>query len=195
MNWNFMARGVAGVFMCLSIAACHYGANSALERDPNKNLRVDTKSPGIMKRYNSFYIKDISVYSIEGDYLRRVDDKEVQELAESFRSKLIRQLGDQHATIPQRASNTAVINISLTDVDTTYAGLQVLPGLIVPNAMRGGASIDAKIVDSVSNQEVVRVRDSRQGGRQGFFSGLGKWDGAERAFDEWAQILAEAIRK
>lgn len=187
------------VFLCMSVAcclcACRYGSTDTVGSSSPSNLQVQSKSPGILRRYNSFYIADIEVYAVEGDYLRRVDDKEVQNLAEEFRSKLIRNLGDQYATIPQRASNTAVIKVALTDATTSYGVFQILPGAIVPNALRGGASIDASIVDSVSNQEIVRVRDSRQGARQGFFSGLGKWDGTEKAFDEWAQVLASAVKK
>jgi hypothetical protein len=178
----------------LSLSACRYGSPVASGDNLNGNLTVEAKSPGVLKRYNSFFIQDIGVYSIEGDYLRRVEDSEVRNLAEEFRAKLIRSLGDQYTTIPQRTGNTAGIKIALTDVTTSYGVFQVLPGVAVPNAMRGGASIDATIFDSVTLQPLVHVRDSRQGERQGFFSGLRKYDGAQRAFEEWAQALADAVR-
>jgi hypothetical protein len=81
----------------------------------------------------------------------------------------------------------------LTNVATTHAAFQLVPGGIFPDALRGGASIEARVVDSVSNQVVLRMIDSRQGQREGFLSGLGKWNGAQRDFDEWAQMLAGAV--
>lgn len=188
-------RKVLAVVLALGSTACQYGPSPFAEKSTQNRLQVETKAPGILKRYNSFYIADIGVYAVEGDHLRRVEDREVQMLAEEFRAKLIRNLGSRHSPIPQRTRDTALISVAITDVSTTYAAFQLLPGSIVPNALRGGASIEATIVDSVSNEEIAHMRDSRQGARQGFLSGLGKWDGVKRAFDEWAQMLAQAIRK
>ena len=182
-------------FCASSILGCQFAARPEAGSASAPRMQVEAKEPGIMKRYNSFYISDIAAYSIEGDYLRRIDDREVQNLAEEFRSKLIRSLGSRYSPIPQKTKNTAIISVALTDVSTSYAAFQILPGAIIPNALRGGASIEAKVLDSVSNEELVTVRDSRQGERQGFLSGLGKWDGVERAFDEWAMLLSSATRK
>lgn len=178
-----------------SITGCRYGTAPTMGSESRNNLQVVRKEPQVLRRYDSFFISDIGVYSIEGDALYRVQDREVEDLAEGFRAKLIRSLGSQHAVIPQRTRNTGVIKVALTDVSTSYGALQILPGAVVPNAMRGGASIVATVHDSVTNEMLVKVTDSRQGSRQGYFSGLGKWDGTERAFEEWAQILAQAVRK
>jgi hypothetical protein len=159
----------------------------------NNRLRVDTKSPGIMKRYNSFYVADVAVYSVEGEYLRRIEDREVDNLAQDFRSKLIHSLGNRHSPVPVQANKSAVIKVNLTDVYSNGAAFQVLPGIIVPNAMRGGGSIDATVLDSVTNEEIAHMRDTREGARQGYLSGFGKWDGVKTAFNEWAQILGGAV--
>jgi hypothetical protein len=150
---------------------------------------------GALRKYSAFYIAPIEVYTVEGDRLRRVDDSEVQSLANDFRGKLIKQLGDRYTILPQPSRSVIFIKVAMTDVSTNYAMFQLLPGIVVPNAMRGGASIEAEFVDSVSNQRVALFRDSRQGARQGFFSGLGKWDGVQKAFDEWAALLAGSIRR
>jgi hypothetical protein len=185
---------VFGLALALTLSCCQYGPYAQPSPNAAPGPQVVKKSPEIMREYDSFFIADIKVYSVQGDALRRVDDREVRNLAEEFRAKLIRSLGNRHSPIPQPARNTASITIALTDVATTYAAFQLLPGAIIPNAMRGGASIEATVKDSISGEPVATFKDSRQGARQGFLSGLGKWDGVQKAFDEWADQLAGALR-
>lgn len=155
----------------------------------------EENSPGAVKRYDSFYVMPIEAYTIEGDYLRKVDDADIDRLTDEFRAKLIDKLGDRYAVIPQPSLKVAFLKVAITDVSSSYMMFQILPGYVVPNPMRGGATIEAKVIDSVSNRQVAIFRDSRQGARQGYFSGLGKWDGARRAFDEWARLLVTHIRR
>lgn len=182
------------VFLFLNFAACQSTATLAPSRESAAPV-IEAAQPGVLKHYDAFYIPDIEVYAIEGDVLRRVNEREVEDLAQQFRSKIIRQLGSKHTMFPQPARNVAKINIALSDVSTTYALLQLYPGMVIPNAMRGGASIEAKVIDSVSGKVVMTFRDTRQGQRQGFLSGLRKWDGVEGAFDEWAAQLGSAITR
>lgn len=175
------------------INGCFQGTPSASDASAPK-MQVSMKEPGILRRYQAFYVAPVDVYSVEGDYLMRVSQREVDDLAAEFRSKLIRKLENRSTAFPQPASNVALIKVSLTDVSTNYALFQLTPGLVVPNALRGGATIEAEFIDSVSGEKIGVVRDSRSGERQGFLSGLGKWDGVKLAFDEWAQLLAGSIR-
>lgn len=180
------------VLLCLSIGC--YPAPNPFEPANTAGPDIDVKKAGGLTSYQAYHIPPIDVYSIEGDYLRRAGDKEVETLAETFRSKLIRELGDRYTSFPHPAANVAVLHIAITDVSSTYTAFQLVPGYVVPNALRGGATIEAKFIDSVTNEPIVLVRDSRSGDRQGFFSGIRKWDGVEKAFDEWADLLGDTAR-
>ena len=180
--------------VCTYLLGCQSTASlppSRLDDGPH----IQSVEPDVMQRYDAFYIPDIAVYSVEDDVLRRVSSREVQDLADKLRTKLIHQIDDKYTMFSQPAKNVAMIRIALTDVSTTYTVFQLLPGVVFPNAMRGGASIEAKVVDSITGKEVLTFRDTRQGKREGYFSGLGKWDGVEKAFDEWAFELDSAIKK
>jgi hypothetical protein len=161
----------------------------------DRSPEIEAIRPDVLKQYHAFYVAPIDIYTGTGDVLDRVSDREARDLAESFRAKIIRQLGSSHAIMSSPAKNVAIIKIAITDVSTNYALMQLRPGILIPNSARGGASIDARFVDSVTGQSLVTFRDSKQGERKGFLSGLGKWDGVERAFDQWASNLAGAIRK
>lgn len=183
------------VFVLIS-SAIGCGANGLKvpeSRESGKAV-LEEIEPGALGRCEAFFVEPITVYSIEGDYLRRVEDEEVQKLADDFRRKIIRELDSRHTMMPQPRRNMALLRIAITDVSTGYLTLQLLPGALVPNAMRGGASIEAEFIDSVSGARIALFRDTRQGERQGFLSGLGKWDGVQKAFDEWARMLKGAVK-
>lgn len=177
------------IFLIILIAGC------STQTYRSEGPQIKTSEPKVLKKYTAFYVPEIEVYSIEGDTLRRVDDREVEGLAVNFRSKIIRSLGSKHTPLSYSSSNVARINVAISDVSSTYALFQIYPGFIIPNALRGGASIEAKVLDSVSGKEVLSFKESRQGERQGFLSGLGKWDGLEKAFDEWAMQLSAAVSR
>ena len=194
MRITFIRSLCAAAFLSSFLSACIVSSGSlAQDSVQQQKVQIERKSPGIMKRYDAFYIGDIRVYSLDQGVLQIVDDREVRELADDLRVKLIRSLGNSFSPIPQRTRNTAVIHVGLTNVATTHAAFQLIPGQLFPNALRGGATIEARVVDSVSNEVVLSMKDSRQGQREGYLSGLGKWDGAQRAFDEWAQMLSGAV--
>jgi hypothetical protein len=152
-------------------------------------------SPGVLKSYTGFFVQPIELYGVDGDALRRVDDNDTRKLADDFRRKLIKSLGNKHATIPSASRSVALLEINIADVSSTYTAFQLLPGVLMPNVMRGGASIEARFIDSVSRKQVALFKESRQGEREGFLSGLGKWDGAEKAFDEWARLLGKHVNR
>lgn len=183
---------LSGLVLVLLLGGCQLTKSAA----PSRVLaepEIRASSPGVMKRYSAFHVPEIQVLEVEGDILRRVSSGEARNLAEMFRSKLVRQLGSRYSSFSHPARDVAVINITISDLSSTYALAQLAPGLLVQNALRGGASIEARVIDSVSGEEVLTFKDTRQGERQGFFSGLRKWDGVEMAFDEWASKLGAAI--
>ncbi len=193
------ADKIAAVALILGLLCAASGCHSSGSAVPASREQLapqfEESTPGVLRNYTAFHILPVNVYSTEKDYLRRVSDPEVEKLAEEFRAELIDKLGERYTLLPQPSRSVAFIQVAMTDVSTNYAAFQLLPGLVVPNAMRGGASIEANFIDSVSNRTVAVFRDSRQGARQGFMSGLGKWDGAKRAFEEWAQLLAGNTRR
>ena len=191
MKLKFLVFTALSSLFVISCSSLIESSPSRLEQKP----QIQSASPDILSRYSAFYVPEINILTIEGDALRRVDDSEVERLVADFRNKIIRQLGSKHTMFSQPAKNIGVIKVTVTDVSTTYALFQLYPGAIIPNALRGGASIEANITDSQTGQLLVNYKHSRQGERQGFLSGLGKWDGLKKAFDEWARELGAAVKK
>ena len=157
--------------------------------------KVSFSKPGALKSYDAFYVDPVAIYTNDKGRLVPAASREIDNLAKSFREKIIRALGDRHTMFDQPARNTAIIRVVITDVWSNRALLNLRPGLVVPNALEGGASMEAEIISSVSKKRVALITDSRPGTRKGFMSGLTKWGGTEAAFDDWAMLLKQSIRQ
>ncbi len=156
---------------------------------------VSFKKPGILKTYDAFFVEQIVVYGQDKGSLVPASSNELDELAHSLRDKIIRALGSRHTMFNQPARNVAILRVAITNVWSNNTLTNLRPGLIIPNVLEGGASMEALVIDSVSGQEVAKIADSRPGKRQGFMSGLTRWGGTEAAFDDWSMLLNRSIRQ
>ena len=155
--------------------------------------QVTYKSPGILKKYRAFYVAPIEIYTNDSGRLVPAEDRELDDLALSFREKIIRGLGDSFTQFNLPARDVALIEVAITDVWSTRALLNLRPGLLVPNTFEGGASMEAQVFDSITHEVIASVTDSRAGERKGFLTGLTKWGGTKAAFDSWAADIRKAV--
>ncbi len=156
---------------------------------------VEVSKPGILKQYQAFYLNPIHFYSNDDrGRLISAEEREIDQLAASFKEKLVRKLGSRYSFFNQPARGVAIIDIQVMDVWSGRTLEALRPGLILPNNLGGGATMQAHIYDSVTKKKIATIWDSRSGKRTGYFSGLGKWNGTEAAFDEWAVLLSKSTR-
>lgn len=155
---------------------------------------VQFAEPGILRRYESFYVAPVVMTEADQQRVYAPTDGDLLKLGETFRDEVIKSLGSKYTQLNHPTRNVAQIYITVSNVWSDAALLSLRPGVLLPNTFRGGATMEARFVDSVTRKEIGVVYDSRRGTRQGFMSGLGKWDGAKRAFQEWAGMLAQATR-
>lgn len=156
---------------------------------------LQAEDPNVFKKYRAFYVNPINIYKNDKGRLVVPSDVEVARLAMKFRDKLIRNLGSRYTPFNQPARDVAIIDIKVVDIWSSRAIDALRPGLIFPNNLSGGATMEASFYDTVTEAKVATVWDSRPGKRQGLLSGLTKWASTEEAFDEWSKILKKSIRE
>jgi hypothetical protein len=202
MTKDHLSSFVCGLCVVLFfLASCHLQKQPEVLKEADRESLVDTpagpkvnfKKPGILKTYKAYYVEPVRMYAIDSGKFQPASSVELDRLATKFRSKIIRALGDKHTLFNQPARDVAILRIAITNVWSTRTLLNLRPGFIVPNAVSGGASMEAQVIDSVTNEKVGFVTDSRSGARKGYMSGLTKWGGTESAFDEWAEMLRHSI--
>ena len=187
-----LTRVSAVFFVVATVMAC---APQSVGPEADSGPQVTFSRPGVLKAYQAFYVEPVEAYTNDSGRLVPASSREIQNLAESFRQKIIRALGPRHTLFNQPAREVAILKVSISDVWSNRALLNLRPGWLVPNALEGGASMQAEVIDTVTNERVALITDSRRGARQGYLSGLTKWGGTEAAFDEWGLLLRHSIRK
>lgn len=155
---------------------------------------LQAEDPNVFKKYRAFHVNPINIYQNDKGRLVIPTDIEVTRLAMKFREQIIRDLGSRYTPFDQPARDVAIIDIKVVDIWSSRTIEAIRPGIIFPNNLGGGATMEASFYDTVSKAKVATVWDSRPGKRQGFFSGLTKWGNTEEAFKEWSILLKKSIR-
>ena len=93
---------------------------------------------------------------------------------------------------PQDGPGVARIRAALTDINKSNA-TTLLPTSKMAGVGLGGATLEAEMVDSKTNQQIVALVEAQLGSRVPF-SGLGKWDAAKQAMDDWGKRLQKRLK-
>ncbi len=196
-----MNKVLLGLIILILTSCSSKDANLLTDHNPPKGFKkiagdvyLQSETPEVLKNYTAFHINPIIIYSNDKGRLVVPTQIEVDRLAKLFRDKLIRELGSSYTGFDHPAPHVAIIDIKIVDLWTSRAIEALRPGLIFPNNLSGGATIEATFFDSKSREIIATVWDSRPGDRTGFFSGLTKWKSTEAAFDEWTQLLKKSIK-
>ncbi len=166
-----------------------------LQADPRTGLKKFEASPGILRHYQSFAIGDVQVIFTARDAELGVSQREINEMARTFRERLIRALGNSYAVLDSPARGKAIIRVALVDVTPNRLLGSLTPGILMPKVGAGGAAMEAEIIDSVSGRRLVAVMDQRMREPTGYFQGWKKWSSTEEAFDGWANILKQSTSR
>lgn len=183
---------VTSFLLVLFLSSCALLGGGPSTGEAASTQQIKFTEPNILRKYKAFYVSPVIMATNDSNSMYPASDREINDLAATFREQIIRALDSKSTNFNQPARDVAIINIVVYDVWSESNLLNLRPGIVVPNEHRGGATMSAKFYDSVSKKEIGYVFDSKRGARQGFLSGLGKWDGAKKAFSDWASLLARA---
>ncbi len=148
----------------------------------------------MLRSYSAFYLAPIKIYEENDGRIAQAAASELRLLEHDFQSKIIKALGSHHTQFNQPQKGVAIIEVQVLNIWSNHLIDALRPGVLIPNNLGAGATMQADFYDSVSGKKIASVWDSRAGERMGYFSGLGKWSGAKGAFDEWARLLAQSIK-
>ena len=194
---------ITAMLVCLLVTGC--GPKKSLLQDtvpPDASLQkaasgvhIWEAKPAALKQYDAFYVGPVTVLTGDSGRLTPSNDREMEDLGRQFRQRIIRSLGSRHTMFPHPANNVAIIDVTLTNMWSNRALANLRPGILIPNSLDGGATMQTVFIDSVSKKPVLKVWDSRSGERKGYLTGLTTWGGTKSTFDEWAMLLNKNMRK
>jgi len=89
------------------------------------------------------------------------------------------------SVVEQPAAGVARIRVAITDIEkSTIASL--FPQARLAGFGLGGVSMEAEIIDSITDQQIAVVIKAQKGSRIPFVN-LGPWDAAKQVIDDWAK--------
>ena len=156
---------------------------SKLEKESDERLIY--MNPGIDPvTYQRFIVEPVAV-NLEEDREGTFNAEELEELAEYFYTVMVEHISTRHKVATRPAPGIATVRISLTDIKTSTALLNILPHTRLSGAGRGGAAFEAEVIDSTTGVQIAAVvRKTKQGAFSG--GGMSKMSDAKRAIDKWA---------
>jgi len=189
------------------------GDYSDLQPDPEGMvLLMYLKSENVLGDYTKFIIDPVFVYFQENEEGNGFDPEELTRLTDYFRREVAEELrtSDKFRVVFDPGPGVARFRAAITNVNPagrkanivvkavgTGVGMATVPlvGMFTPRVSLGAASVEVEILDSLTQERIAAMVDTRKGGRRFFsmISGLKKWSDVQAAFRSWAKEFHEIL--
>jgi hypothetical protein len=153
------------------------------------------------KQYTSVMLDHVVFYFNEDAKYKGIHPDELNELAESYHRAVADALQPYFRLVGEPGPHVMRIRTAVTDLVPNKSGVSVAT-TIVPTGLAlsyvkkavtgshtgvGKASMEAEILDSMTNERIAAALDTRSGDKR---EGAGKWGAVEGAFKFWAERLS-----
>jgi hypothetical protein len=152
-----------------------------------------------LKRYSSFMVDTVDVHfhsgakGIKDASDGQLSQQDIDDLTNYMHTVLVNAIEASGKRVVYRpGAGVARIRAAITDINKSNAA-SILPLAKVAGAGLGGASLEAEIVDSKTGEQIVAIVEAQKGSKIPF-SGLGKWDAAKQAMDDWGKRLQKRLQ-
>ena len=170
---------------------------SRLQAKSSSSLRYVNERA--LKQYSSFMVDTVGVYfhsgakGIKEASKGELDQKKINKMTNYMHSVIVKAVKASGKRVVYRpGAGVARIRAALTDISKSNA-TTILPTTKLAGVGLGGATLEAEILDSKTGEQIAGLVEAQLGSRIPF-SGLGKWDAAKQAMDEWGRRLERRLK-
>jgi hypothetical protein len=122
----------------------------------------------------------------------KLTQQQIEDLANYFQDAIVREIAKSGKKIAyQPGPGVARLRVALTDIEKSDA-ISMLPQASLAGVGIGGASVEAELIDSVTEEQLAVTVQSRTGSRVPF-STLGDWTAAKQVMDKWAKEMSKRL--
>jgi hypothetical protein len=147
---------------------------------------------GDLHAYHSFIVEPVKVRfhngakAIEKRTKGKLTQIEINQLAKYMHAKIVQAIQTSGNKVThQPGTGVARVRVAITDIEkSTIASL--FPQARLAGIGLGGASMEAEVVDSITDQQIAVVIKKQKGSRIPF-TNLGPWDAAKQVMNDWAK--------
>lgn len=142
--------------------------------------------------YSGFIVDPVKVRfhkgakAIEEQTKGKLTQLEIKLLSNYMHAKIVEAIQNVGKNVvEQPGPGVARIRVAITDIEkSTIASLS--PQAKLAGIGLGGASMEAEIIDSITDQQIVLVIKAKKGSRIPFVN-LAPWDAAKQVLNDWAK--------
>lgn len=153
-----------------------------------------------LAKYSNFIVDTVDVHfhsgakGIEEKTKGKLTQQNIDDLTNYMHTKIVEAVkATGNSVVYQPGSGVARIRVAITDIDKSSA-TTLLPQAKLAGVGLGGASLEAEIVDSMTGEQIAGLVEAQMGSRIPF-SGLGQWDAAKQAMDNWGKRLKKRLEE
>jgi hypothetical protein len=169
---------------------------SILSPNPEVEGALYYQKPGkSLRDYSTFIIDPVVIHLHAGAEGKSIDPGEMQKLTQEFHDIAVETLSKDYQVVDSSGPGVLRIQAAITDLDKNTAILNVHPALKATGLGLGGASMEAKALDSMTGELIIAVVDSRSGDRVSLDvgSGLTAWGSATQAMHHWVNRFKKRL--
>lgn len=154
-------------------------------------------------QYNKVMMDHVVFYFSEDAKYKGVNPDELKEMADAFHQAIAEALKGAYPLVEEPGPDVLRIRVAITDIVPSRPALNtistIIPiglgisiikrGITGTHAFVGQASMEAELLDSVTNERLAAAIDTKSAEKYKVIKGLFKWDHAKDAFKYWAKRL------
>lgn len=159
-----------------------------LERTNGSLRYIDMERLGT---YSMFIIKPVRV-RLYHKVPSSPDRATLTTLANYMHNAIVNVIRDRYMIVSQPGPGVALIKIAITDIESSVAGVPLLPLAAMTGTGSGGASMEAEVLDSQTYEQIGALIESQKGSRVTLKKYM-KWDDAKSVMDNWAKRFRERL--
>ncbi len=145
------------------------------------------------KNYHRFKVDPIVVHFAPNAKGTAIDPGRLEQLTDGATQKLMEAIAKREKLVDQPGPGVARIQVAITSIKTTTPVANIHPGMRLAGVGLGGASFEAKAVDSVTGELLMALYDTRPGSRIGGTEGFRQLGHAEQVIDRWIALFGDYL--
>jgi hypothetical protein len=138
-------------------------------------------------RYSKFIIDPVEIYFHEKSKAKgKLKEEDIADLENYMHEALVKAIEDRYGIVYRPGPGVARVRVAITDLKKSRIIQNILPIGKVAGTGRGGASLEAELIDSQTGEQIGALVESQIGKRLSL-DGYSTWGDAKAIMDRWAK--------
>jgi hypothetical protein len=164
------------------------------EHDKYKCLMIQEVEGKNLADYKKFIIDPVDIEFEPDSKAREADPEQVEGIRQYFQEQLKEQLGKNYTIVEKPSLDVLRLRTAITDIVASKPYFNIHWATKLSRLGLGGASLEAELLDSLTNERVAAVIYSRQGrGITKYLKGFSKWGYTKDSLLLWAEIFTKHL--